>query len=205
MSRLIRSVVIVFALSGSLALLPHLGLPYQPLEVTALRLNPYDTPTFTPTPTATPTSMRTPTPTPTTTPTPRPNLTVNFTRGAPGSSFTLRILGFPSRVPVIITVNGVLVTQSQTSSNGSLTFVLTTNMLPPGNYLVYAFTSVISAAQMSPSGAHPGPNQANAQATTTFTLDPAAPRRQADPSWPTYSVPPRAGFPAWVYLPSITR
>lgn len=39
LKRLVRAVVIVAALAGSLALLPMLGLPYQPLEATAARLN----------------------------------------------------------------------------------------------------------------------------------------------------------------------
>ena len=39
LKRLMRAVVIVVALAASLALLPMLGLPYQPLEATAARLN----------------------------------------------------------------------------------------------------------------------------------------------------------------------
>ena len=39
LKRLVRAVVIVAALAVSLALLPMLGLPYQPLEATAARLN----------------------------------------------------------------------------------------------------------------------------------------------------------------------
>ena len=36
--RLSRAVLVVLALAVSLALLPYMGLPYQPLEVTAMRL-----------------------------------------------------------------------------------------------------------------------------------------------------------------------
>ena len=39
MKRLVRALVIVMALAVSLALLPMLWLPYQPLEATAARLN----------------------------------------------------------------------------------------------------------------------------------------------------------------------
>jgi hypothetical protein len=59
MSAWLRSTLIILALSASVALLPHLGLPYRPLKLAAAQLNGYVTPT--PTPTAT----RTPTPTPT--------------------------------------------------------------------------------------------------------------------------------------------
>lgn len=39
LKRFVRAVVIVAVLAVSLALLPMLGLPYQPLEATAARLN----------------------------------------------------------------------------------------------------------------------------------------------------------------------
>lgn len=36
--RFSRAILIVLALAGSLSVLPYVGLPYQPLEVTAMRL-----------------------------------------------------------------------------------------------------------------------------------------------------------------------
>ena len=38
LGRLARAILIVLVLTVSLALLPYLGLPYQPLQVTAMRL-----------------------------------------------------------------------------------------------------------------------------------------------------------------------
>ena len=84
MARLLRAVIIVLALSLSVALLPYAGLPYRPISVTALRLGrlaylPTHTPTrtkvpptrtSTPTRTATWTATRTRTPTRTLTPVP---------------------------------------------------------------------------------------------------------------------------------------
>lgn len=44
---MIRAVLVTAALAGSLALLPAVGLPYQPLEATVIRLSTtlYDQPT----------------------------------------------------------------------------------------------------------------------------------------------------------------
>lgn len=69
MTRLLRSVITMLALSLSLALLPYLGLPHGPLEVTASQPHWLETPPSAPTATATSTSTPMWTPTPTATPT----------------------------------------------------------------------------------------------------------------------------------------
>lgn len=71
MIRWLRPFALTLILAVSLALLPYLGLPYRPLEVTASQLNQYGTPTHTPTNTPLPpTATRTATATFTNTPLP---------------------------------------------------------------------------------------------------------------------------------------
>lgn len=75
MTRIRRMVLLIFVFGSSLAALPYIGLPYEPLRDTALTLNSYHTPT----PTSTSTLTPTPTPTPTLTPTPTSTPTATMT------------------------------------------------------------------------------------------------------------------------------
>ena len=55
----IRLMLVIVALTAAVALLPHIGLPYSPLALTALHMGGYETETPTPTGTATPTATTT--------------------------------------------------------------------------------------------------------------------------------------------------
>jgi hypothetical protein len=166
------------------------------------------TPTSTATPTATASNTPTSTPTPTTTATPTSTptaepdhpaqLTINYQTGMPGSAFTISGAYYEPNALVLISANERVVGTLPTDNDGAFTFSLTTVAAAnPGDYQVIATMSQALAATSAPMR----------QANTQYTLDRAAPLREASEGISTITVPadvqPLTG--SRTFLPLIER
>ncbi len=114
-----------------------------------------------------------------------PTLTANYTVGAPGSYFTFTGMDFPADSTATISVNGMILGNVTTDSNGEFQFLLSTDLAWVGAYFVTV--------------------SVNPSATIRFDLDVNADVRPQEGSGSTFDVPAGIAFTKFIYLPAILR
>lgn len=122
-------------------------------------------------------------------PPPQPALSINYTTGAPGSTFTVDGSDFPSGIAVAVRVNNRIIAASsaiETDGEGDFRFLLRTAGASEGVYTVEA-----SAGETALS--------------VVFNLDAAYPVRRQEGEGPIVNVPAGIALNRSVFLPTVAQ
>lgn len=121
-----------------------------------------------------------------------PEIAVNFSNGAPGSSFTITGANFPANTAVTVDVNGTPLGTLTTDEVGAFMLRITTTT--DTDWGVYVVTVTEAPAQVAQAG--------GASAQTRFTLARSAPLRAPDNTTRTFALPDGIAQ-NWIYMPMI--
>lgn len=112
-------------------------------------------------------------------------LSINYTRGRPGSYFTLKGTNYPPNSTAVVACNGQVLQTLATDGLGEIEFVLNTGQADPGRYDITV--------------------SVNPSATISLELGPLEPQRPKESSAPEVSMPKGIAIINKVHLPLVQR